>query len=203
MLVHNPNLSIKQSVFCYSKFSNSPLNTKKGFTLIEIIIGIVILSIALSIVTTLIAPAEKKSADQILQVKAAELGQSLLNDITSRAFDENSDMAGGRIRCGEPNDGSNDCTAIGTNTDVFGPDAGEGDRSLFDDVDDFHGYSQRINANNEPLHSGYDNFKIDIKVEYDGDSLGLPDNSNAKRITVTVTTPLGTAIKFATHKANF
>ncbi|MBL0709633.1 MAG: prepilin-type N-terminal cleavage/methylation domain-containing protein [Colwellia sp.] len=200
MLVHNPNLSIKQSVFCYSKFSNSPLNTKNGFTLIEIIIGIIILSIALSIVTTLIVPAEQKSADQVLQVKAAELGQSLLNDITSRAFDENSDMAGGRIRCDET--GAKACT----NEADFGSDNNdntESSRGGYDDVDDFHGYSQHINANDESLHVGYTNFIIDIKVKYDGYSLGLPDNRNAKRITVTVTTPLGTEIKFATHKANF
>ncbi|MBL0689545.1 MAG: type II secretion system protein [Pseudoalteromonas sp.] len=185
----------------FSKLANSKLVTQKGFTLIEIIIGNVVLSIALSIVTTLIAPAEQKSADQILQVKAAELGQSLLNDITSRAFDENSDMAGGLVRCGEPSDGTNSCT----NEANFGPennDNTESSRGDYDDVDDFHGYSQHINANNEPLHSGYDNFKIDIKVIYDGASLGLA-NMDAKRITVTITTPLGTAIKFATHKANF
>ncbi len=65
------------------------------------------LSISLSIVSILIAPTEQKSADQILQVKAAELGQSLLNDISSRAFDEKSDMVGGLLRCDEPkSDGS-------------------------------------------------------------------------------------------------
>jgi len=188
----------------FSKHTNSPLVTQKGFTLIEIIIGIVMLSISLSIVATLIAPAEEKSADQILQVKAAELGQSLLNDISSRAFDEQSDMTGGLIRCGEPNDGSNDCTATatGTNTDSFGPDAGEGNRSLFDDVDDFHLYQNHFNANNQNLHQGYTNFDLLVEVTYDGLSIGLADN-DAKKITVTVTTPLGTAIKFATHKANY
>lgn len=169
-----------------------------GFTLIELIIAIVVLAISLSVVTTLIAPAENKSADQILQVKAAELGQSLLNDISARAFDENSDMAGGRVRCGEPDDGSNNCTTAAN----FGPDAGETARGLFNDVDDFHGYSQHINANNENLHSGYTNFSISVQVIYDGAALGLANNA-AKRITVTVTTPLGTAIEFATHKANF
>jgi len=189
----------------HSQHTNSPLVTQKGFTLIEIIIGIVMLSISLSIVATLIAPAEEKSVDQILQVKAAELGQSLLNDISSRAFDEQSDMAGGLIRCGEPDDGTNDCTATGTNTDVFGPDNDdntENSRADYDDVDDFHGYSLHVTANNDSLDTSYTNFTIDVQVKYDGDSLGLA-NTAAKRITVTITTPLGTAIKFATHKANF
>lgn len=168
-----------------------------GFTLIELIISIVALSIALSIVSTLIAPTEQQSADQILQVKAAELGQSFLNDISSRAFDQNSDMAGGRVRCGEPNDGSNPCST------VLGPEVGETTRDLFNDVDDFNGYSLKMNAQGDALHAGYTNFTVNINVIYDGNSLGFADNLSAKRITVTITTPLGTDIQFATHKANF
>lgn len=187
-----------------SKRNNSLLANSRGFTLIELIVGILVLSISLSIVSTLIVPAEQQSADQILQVKAAELGQSFLNDISSRAFDENSDMVGGLVRCGEPNDGSNPCSTILGPEDGNGgrPNKGETTRGLFNDVDDFHGYSQNINANDENLHTGYSNFIIDVQVIYDGVSLGLANN-NAKRITVTVTTPLGTAIEFATHKANF
>ena len=168
----------------------------RGFTLIELIIGIVVLSISLSIIATLIAPTEQKSADQVLQVKAAELGQSFLNDISSRSFDEQSNRAGGRIRCGEP--GSNNCTAAIN----FGADANETSRDLYDDVDDFDDYQTLFNAQGDALDSGYSNFTIDVQVIYDGASLGLA-NEDAKRITVTVTTPLGTAIKFATHKANF
>jgi len=183
----------------HPKNTSSLLTNSRGFTLIEIIIGIVVLSISLSVISTLIGPAEQKSADQILQVKAAELGQSFLNDISARAFDENSDMAGGLVRCGEPNDGSNDCTTQAN----FGPEAGENDRGLFNDVDDFDNYSELINANDVGLHSSYDSFTVDVQVIYDGTSLGLASNFDAKRITVTVTTPLGTAIEFATHKANF
>lgn len=180
-------------------------SNSRGFTLIEIIVGIVVLSISLSIVSALIVPAEQNSADQILQVKAAELGQSFLNDISSRAFDENSDMAGGLVRCGEPSDGSNPCTTILGPEDGNGgrPDKGETTRGLFNDVDDFDGFSQKINANDEDLDDGYSNFIIDVQVIYDGLSLGLASPNDAKKITVSVTTPLGTKIQFATHKANF
>lgn len=173
-------------------------DTSRGFTLIEIIVSMVVLSIALSIVSTLIAPTEQKSADQILQVKAAELGQSFLNDISSRAFDENSDRAGGFLRCGEPKpDGSaNPCSTS------LGRDFGETTRDLFDDVDDFDTYKENFNAKGDGLHSSYANFTIEVEVKLDGASLGLAPE-DAKLITVTVTTPLGTEIKFATHKANF
>ena len=182
-----------------NSFKSHSIINARGFTLVEIIIGIVVLSISLSIISTLIVPAEQKSADQILQVKAAELGQSFLNDISSRAFDQNSDMAGGLVRCGEPTGGSNPCTLAGN----FGPDAGEINRGLFNDVDDFDGFSLHVDAKNESLDSGYSNFIIDVSVIYDGTSLGFANNNAAKRITVSVTTPLGTEIQFATHRANF
>ncbi|GAA6172428.1 type II secretion system protein [Colwellia sp. KU-HH00111] len=169
-----------------------------GFTLIEIIVGMVVLSISLSIVSTLIAPTEQKSADQILQVKAAELGQSFLNDISARAFDENSDMAGGRIRCDDTSVGALDCT----DAVDFGTEAGEITRDLFDDVDDFNNYELKFNADGQGLHPSYANFTIKVEVIYDGASLGLAARA-AKKITVTITTPLDTEIKFASHKANF
>ncbi len=193
-------------LFKISKITARYSNRVSGFTLIELIIGIVVLSISLAIISTLIVPAEEKSADQILQVKAAELAQSLLNDISSRAFDENSDMAGGLVRCGQPV-GLNPCT----DPDKLGPedgsggrdDKGETQRGLFNDVDDFNNYYQKFTANDESLAQGYNNFTIDVRVVYDGLSLELPTILEAKKITVSITTPLGTKIQFATHKANF
>ena len=176
------------------------LKTQRGFTLIELIAGIVVLTISLAIVSTLIAPAEEKSADNVLQIKASELGQSLMNDITSRAFDDNSDMSGGLVRCGEPADGSNDCTAEAD----FGPEADENlnDRNTFDDVDDFDEFEDLVNSTGADLDGGYSEFQIHVNVIYAGADLGLA-NDLAKRITVTVTTPLDTAIEFTSHKANF
>ena len=182
------------------------LNAKeKGFTLIEIIIGIVMLSISLAIVSRLIVPTEEQSADNLLQIKAAELGQSLLNDISSRAFDHKSDMSGGRRRCDE--EGQEACTE----PDKLGPedgndfrdDDGENDRDDYNDVDDFKGYSDLKDVLGAGLDNTYNSFTIDVDVSYAGDDLGLSNNRLAKRITVTVTTPLGTKIRFATHKANF
>ena len=177
----------------------SPFRKQKasGFTLIEIIVGIVAFFIALSIVSQLIAPTEQQSADQIHQIKAAELGQALMDEILGRAFDENSDMVGGRDRCGET--GQPACTPEGS----FGPDTGEGNRALFDDVDDYISSDFPLtNSTNTSLHSGYDSFKVSVEVEYDGATLGLVDEL-AKRIKITVTTPLGTDIEFAAYKANF
>lgn len=188
-----------------------PLKKVAGFTLVEVIIGIVVLSIALTIISSLIVPTEEKSADNILQIKAAELGQSLLNDISSRAFDHNSDMAGGRVRCGE-------LSVTCTNDADLGYESAAGevenDSSTYNDVDDFNGYNVNENAIGLGLDSSYSSFIVEVEVIYAGADLGLaslvecqtPIQSNcklAKRITVSITTPLGTEMKFATHKTNF
>ncbi|WP_057832745.1 prepilin-type N-terminal cleavage/methylation domain-containing protein [Colwellia sp. TT2012] len=190
MAFNNQSLNFRQRLN-----SKQALKFKqRGFTLVELIIGIVVLSLSLSIVSTLIAPAEEKSADNVLQIKASELGQSLMNDIMSRAFADNSDMAGGRFRCNEA--GQDNCT------EPLGRDGSEGDnRTDYNDVDDFNGYEIEDDVL-DPLDSSYDNFIVAVNVVYAGDDLGLADKL-AKRITVTVTTPLGTAIKFTSHKANF
>jgi MSHA pilin protein MshD len=170
---------------------------QRGFTLIEIIIGIVALSISLAIVSSFIAPAEQQSADQIQQIKAAELGQGMLDEILGRAFDENSDMVGSHWRCGEtvPVVRQNCSSTLGTE--------GESDRSQYDDVDDYNGFNLKVNSTNNNLDSSFSGFTIGVVVAYAGSELGLSNNNLAKRITVTVTTPLGTAINFTGYKANF
>lgn len=170
-------------------------NTKQaGFTLIEIIVGIVMLAISLSVLYSLIVPAEQQSADQIQQIKASELAQGLMDDILSRAFDEKSDMAGSQWRCNEPSQPS--CSSS------LGKDSGETSRDSFDDVDDFNGFNQKIDAVGTGLDQSYTSFTLDVTVIYAGGELGLA-NALAKRITITVTTPLGTDIKFSGYKANF
>lgn len=175
----------------------------QGFTLIEVIIAMVTLSISLSVIFQLILPAEERSADQIHLTKAAELGQTLLDEIMGRSFDENSDRIGGLLRCDDT--GAPACSESAD----FGPgeDGGENLRSLYDDVDDYHGYNSsdngRFSGTDTALHSGYNDFYYEISVTYAGNDFSLQDNRSAKRILVLVTTPLGTDIEFAAYKANF
>jgi len=171
--------------------------SQRGFTLLEIIIGIVALSISLAVVSSFIAPAEQQSADQIQQIKAAELGQGMLDEILGRAFDENSDMVGSHWRCGEtvPVVRPNCSSTLGTE--------GESDRRQYDDVDDYNGFTAKVNSTNTSLGGSFSSFQINVSVAYAGSELGLSNNNLAKRITVTVTTPLGTAINFTGYKANF
>lgn len=189
-----------RSSFLHANFLRA--NKKaKGFTLLELVIGIVVLAISFSIITSFIVPQSEQSANQIHQIRAAELGQSLMNEILAKAFDEQSDLAGGAVRCGET--GLNACTISSS----FGPDGAE-TRASFDDVDDYHNLNesgdniQGISGDNSlaGLYSGY---RVQVAVAYDDTFNGSNTGSLVKRIDITVTTPSGENVQFATYKANF
>jgi MSHA pilin protein MshD len=188
------------SKFVFNQIKN------KGFTLIETIIGIVVLAVSLSVITKLIYPVAAKSAEQLHQIKAAELGQSMLNEIQNKAFDQNSDMAGGLIRCGEF---TVDCTDI----DEMGPETVLGTtetRVTFNDVDDYNDltYSAGNIENSQgqvlKLYTGYA-MKVTVcnDSDYDGDCSTSSNNKTAKFITIIVTTPTDFDIVFSTYRVNF
>jgi MSHA pilin protein MshD len=188
-------MRIKSRVATINTHVKAKNNT--GFTLIELIVGIVVLSISFSILTTLIYPLANQSAEQVHQVRAAELGQTMVNEILGRAFDENSDMAGGFTRCGES---TVTCSAIGS-------DSGE-TRATFDDVDDYNAinFSDTLqNSLGADISAQYVGFSMHINVindaNYDGSGSG--DNSTAKLITIIIRTPQDFDVVFSVYKVNF
>ncbi|OUS30583.1 hypothetical protein A9Q98_04900 [Thalassotalea sp. 42_200_T64] len=175
-----------------------------GFTLIELVIGMTMMVVAIAFMMAAMLPKERESADQIHLIRAAELGQSLLNEISSKAFDQQSDFNGGVLRCNET--GWKPCTPSLT----LGVDGAE-TRTQYNDVDDYHGLNIFENALGSDINDIYRGFSVRVNVVYDNNYDGNSDNYAAtidnallaKLITITVTTPLGTAITFATYKANF
>jgi len=178
-------------------------SNQKGFTLIETIVGIVVLAISFSVLTSLIYPIAQQSAEQLHQVKAAELAQSMLNEIQNKAFDQSSDMAGGRIRCGE--------TSAPICSTIMGAEAGE-TRATFNDVDDYHNLiynAGEVESSQGQILSLYLGYAMSISVCNDADYNGVCDGdtpmnrSLAKLITVTITTPADFSLQFSTYRANF
>jgi len=183
------------------------VNKAKGFTLVELVVGIVVFSIALVSFMSLVVPQAIRSVDPIYQIRASELGQSLLNEITSKSFDENSDRTGGATLCGAPS-----TTITCTDVDDLGPDDDE-NRTGFDDVDDYHGLNvsnsdiknslnQSIVLNDSFLYAG---FSLNVNVVYDEDMNGTADTavSNTKLIIVTITTPNNEDISFSSFRSNY
>ncbi|WP_068544954.1 type II secretion system protein [Thalassotalea crassostreae] len=181
------------------------LRKQHGFTLIELIIGMTMMVIGIGFIMAAMLPREQQSADQIHLIRAAELGQSLMNEITSKAFDQNSDLSGGVLRCNET--GWQACTASAN----LGNESEE--RTSYNDVDDFNGLSNFEDALGSNISGLYVGFSVNVQVFYDNNYDGISDvyladgseenSSLAKLISITVTTPLGTSITFANYKANF
>lgn len=182
-----------------------------GFTLVELVIGIVVLAIALTMITSVLGPLYQRSADPWHQVRASELGHSFMNEIMARSFDEQSDRADGSYRC----DATTEPTPVTpwpcTDAINFGPETGE-TRISFNDVDDFHNFSATgdaiTNILANPLTGLYNNYQVAIDVAYDGNFNGVLNEAgaaerSAKRILVSVTTPSGEVIQFAAYRSNW
>lgn len=178
----------------------NPKANSLGFTLIEIIVGMVISAISLSMLYSLIYPQIVRSVEPMLQVRAAELGQAIVEEILAKPYDELS-PTGGVPPCAP-------CTASAD----FGIDSGESTRAEFDDVDDFDSYCgspQAVEQISNVAPSGFENFRMEVCVIYDGNYDGTADaDQKAKRITVSVYAPtrgggFAAPIRFSAYRGNF
>lgn len=183
----------------------------RGFTLIEVIAGLLALAISFTLMATLLFPQAQRSVDPIHQTRATQLASTLLSEISGKAFDHCSNHDGitldsdcsnnprGSFRCGE----GVSCTPAS----ALGP---EGEtRDQFNDVDDYHGLvlqgSQIQNALGESLGDLYNNFRVTVQVDY-VDALGPADVNGVtalKRIRLAVTTPNGEQMWFETERGNY
>jgi MSHA pilin protein MshD len=145
-----------------------------------------------------------QSAAQVHQIRAAELGQSMINEILGKAFDENSDMSGGSVRCGEISAAS--CTLSAN----LGADGSE-QRENYNDVDDYNSINfddEILNSQGDSLSTIYTGFTMDVSVINDSDysgeyHVGVDNDKTAKLITITVRSPQSDDYIFSVYKANF
>ncbi|MEC8966475.1 MAG: prepilin-type N-terminal cleavage/methylation domain-containing protein [Pseudomonadota bacterium] len=158
-----------------------------GFTLLELVIGIVVFTISLTVVLSLIVPQAEQTAEPFRQVKAAKLGQSLMNDILSRSYDENSDRSPPFVTC----------NAKGNCSTTLGPE--EANEDDYDDVDDYNGYTVNDVGGN------YSSFGFTVTVDYDSDlNDSTPtDGLMFKRIDIAVTAPDGQVYNFSAYRGSY
>ena len=171
----------------------------KGFTLIELIIGIVVIAIVTLVVTAGMGTLSRQTVDPWQQVRATELGQSLMNEIMARKFDE---VNSATVRCGEGAGActtpANSCAGPGNllpNTD------GAETREDFDDVDDFN----CLGINTTDLDdifgnaidtSYYSGFRAEVRI-----SELVVDQ--AKQIDIVIITPQDQRIDFSGVRGNW
>ncbi|MPY25890.1 type II secretion system protein [Shewanella psychropiezotolerans] len=183
-----------------SKLS-APSYKSKGFTLIELVVGIVVLSIALVLLTSMLFPQADRAAETLHRVRSAELAHSILNEIWSKRYDQNTNANGGVPACGaavRPVLGlpaGLACTLAAN----LGPDPGE-NRNNFNDVDDYHGLTQAslmLNSVNT-YGSEYPNYQLNVTVAYPNAS-----DMDTKIITIAVTTPNNEVIIYNAVRSNY
>ena len=90
---------------------------KKGATLIELIVFIVVLGIAIPTLLGLFMQANYNTVDSEVVSNTTYVAEELMEEIRSKEYDDPDQTPG------------------------FGPESGETDRSSYDDVDDYNGYS--------------------------------------------------------------
>lgn len=167
----------------------------KGFTLIELIVGIVVIAIVTLVVTGGMAQLFRQSVDPWQQVRATEIGQSLMNEVLSKRFDENSQATNQSLRCSEPGAGS--CASLGPcPADGSLPNAEEPQRENFDDVDDYHCLELNGGELSGSGENFYRGFQAKVFVDY-----RQPEKT--KLITIEVQTPQTEIIEFNALKGNW
>ena len=167
-----------------------------GFTLVELIVTMVVISIAVLGITNALSFAFAHQSDGLWQAKSVALAESYLEEIMARRFDEATPL-GGVPPCAPTTVA---CSAVGVDGEA---------RTEFDDVDDYHGVDDSppldVNGNPRLEYAGY---RVQVTVAYldalQVSALGLDASTDAKLVTVRVTPPgVGSAMEFPMLRTNF
>lgn len=162
--------------------------TQKGATLVELVMTIVIISIAIAGVVGAFSLIAGRSADPLNQTRAVTLAQLYMDEILAKRFADDSPVGGGQAT-------TPDCGNIGSDT-------GES-RNDFDDVDDYDGLDSAPENSEEDAITRYDGFNVLITVECAGSEVGLAADDQAKRIDIRITDPSGNDYMFSAYRGNF
>ena len=198
----------------------------RGFTLVEFVVGIVLLAVALTGILGLLINQAPQAVDPVQQVRAAQLAQRILGEMLEKSFDEHSDHNGGRFRCGETAGTPPVTYPACTDTANYGPEGSEIRPYQFNDVDDYQTSvicsknlvgcdAGWVPANYFSTHSGqksgeseYLNFWIRIRVTADDLGQAPPPCTHGipcvgKRLELTVRLPDGGEVDFALYRGNY
>lgn len=166
--------------------SSRPSQRQSGVTLIELVITIVIVSVAIAGVVGGYSLVVGRSADTLYQSRTTALGQAYLDEILARRFGPGVGPGG--------NPPASGCNDTGT--------GGGKDRSRYTNVNDYQG----LEDSPPRLVSGgfgetYDGFSVEVTITCAGSEVGVGDG--AKRIDVMIQPPQGPDMTFTAYKGNF
>tara|TARA_B110000211_G_scaffold122546_1_gene141333 strand:- start:4297 stop:4782 length:486 start_codon:yes stop_codon:yes gene_type:complete len=161
------------------------MKSVQGMSLVEMILTIVIISVAMVASLRSFSVLSGRSSDVMVQTRALDLAQLYLDEIMSHRFDEDTGVYGTPTftgACRITDDGEN--------------------RDDYDDVDDFAEISNEVPALiDSSLAADYAGFTVSVDVTCD-DSIGV-NTDGAKLVTVTITDPIGNDSVFSVYKGNY
>ena len=171
---------------------NFSLLTEKGFTLIEIVMIIVVVSIAIPALLIVLGQETRQSVDAELQVSATNVGQALMEEIKSKNWDQNSPIPPGLY------------------SNPLGPEAEAWNinHSNYNDVDDYNNlYANSTGGNSDFVTIGGVRYNRDCAVCYvQAAALNTcvdPTTTDYKRIQVTVTNSTLGSVVLVTVVTNY
>lgn len=171
------------------------LTSQRGFTLIELVVGMLVIAIAMIMLSSMLFPHADRPAMTLHRVKSAELAHSVMNEIWGKRYDQNTNANGGVPACGSPLGVS--CTSA----DNLGKDKISGiveSRNNFNDVDDYNGLDENATMldSNQTYAALYPNYRLSVTVAYGT----VP---NTKLVTIDVTTPDNEVITYNLVRSNY
>ena len=162
-----------------------PGRNNRGFSLIELVITIVVLGIAISALSRSLFTNIGRNADPLWQSKATQLAQAYLDEILAMRYADASPLGGGSVGA---------CS-------IDGNEADETSRSLYDDVDDYHGLNESGDFLDTATSSDYSQYTINIQVRCRDHNNAASINS--KWILLTITAPGNNALRFSAFRGDF
>jgi len=155
---------------------------QRGFTLVESIIALLVLSVSVGSLFMVYALATPYSAKLIEAQRASLIADAYYQDIRGLKYQ---DLIG-------------DCVVDGAETHES--------RATYDDVDDLNGVIDRppfvFGQPFKGFNAVYENYSVSINVHCDSGFVvaGMPSGKRLKRIALTVTSPSGQGYQFAVYK---
>lgn len=202
---------------------------QKGFTLIETVVFIVVVSVALAGIASLFRTNIQNSVTPLIRERALALAQAYMDEILAKRWDENTPVGGGCINTGaSPDTCTNYCASIPTETQcnrskctynsgtstceppasvsaAMGTDGVSelNNRPLWNDLDDFTAtpaQAQDINGTALPDYSG---FSVNVAITKPAAAWNGVPADDVRRITVSVTSPMDETITLIAYRVNF